>query len=73
MNGWPTGVAVCWAMHHGGPWPSTTDARHTSVGATSISRWLVPVAFQNWADELLPPELQRANPLGIPRRTEAAG
>ena len=70
MNGWPTGVAVCWAMHHGGPWPSTTDARHTSVGATSISRWLVPVAFQNWADELLPSELQRANPLGIPRRTE---
>jgi NADP-dependent aldehyde dehydrogenase len=73
MNGWPTGVAVCWAMHHGGPWPATTDARHTSVGATSIGRWLVPVAYQDWADELLPPELQRANPLGLPRRTEAAG
>ncbi len=70
MNGWPTGVAVCWAMHHGGAWPATTDARHTSVGATSIGRWLVPVAYQDWADELLPPELQRANPLGIPRRTE---
>jgi NADP-dependent aldehyde dehydrogenase len=73
MNGWPTGVAVCWAMHHGGPWPATTDARHTSVGATSIARWLVPVAYQDWADELLPPELQRANPLGIPRHAEAAG
>jgi NADP-dependent aldehyde dehydrogenase len=73
MNGWPTGVAVCWAMHHGGPWPATTDSRHTSVGATSIARWLVPVAYQDWADELLPPELQRANPLGIPRRTEPAG
>jgi len=43
------------------------------VGATSIARWLVPVAYQDWADELLPPELQRANPLGIQRRTEAAG
>jgi NADP-dependent aldehyde dehydrogenase len=70
MNGWPTGVAVCWAMHHGGPWPATTDARYTSVGATSIGRWLVPVAYQDWPDDLLPEQLQRANPLGIPRRTE---
>jgi NADP-dependent aldehyde dehydrogenase len=69
MNGWPTGVAVCWAMHHGGPWPATTDSRHTSVGATSIARWLVPVAYQDWPDNLLPAELQRANPLGIARRT----
>ena len=72
MNGWPTGVAVCWAMHHGGPWPATTDARYTSVGATSIGRWLVPVAYQDWPDDLLPAELQRANPLGISRRTEGA-
>jgi NADP-dependent aldehyde dehydrogenase len=57
-------------MHHGGPWPATTDARHTSVGATSIGRWLVPVAYQDWPDELLPAELRRADPLGIPRRTE---
>lgn len=70
MNGWPTGVAVCWAMHHGGPWPATTDARYTSVGATAIGRWLVPVAYQNWPDELLPAPLQAANPLSIPRRTE---
>ena len=70
MNGWPTGVAVCWAMHHGGPWPATTDARYTSVGATSIGRWLVPVAYQDWPDGLLPAELQRANPLNIPRRTD---
>jgi len=67
-NGWPTGVAVCWAMHHGGPWPSTTSSQYTSVGATAIDRWLVPVAYQDWPDELLPPELQDANPLGIPRR-----
>nr|WP_145486855.1 MULTISPECIES: aldehyde dehydrogenase (NADP(+)) [Streptomyces] len=67
-NGWPTGVAVCWAMHHGGPWPSTTAPLHTSVGATAIDRWLVPIAYQDWPDDLLPPELQDANPLGIPRR-----
>jgi NADP-dependent aldehyde dehydrogenase len=72
MNGWPTGVAVYWPMHHGGPWPASTDARHTSVGATAIDRWLTPVAFQDWPDELLPDELRRANPRQIPRRTEEA-
>lgn len=66
-NGWPTGVAVCWAMHHGGPWPATTDAAHTSVGARAITRWLVPTAFQDWPDDLLPAELQDANPLRVPR------
>lgn len=70
MNGWPTGVAVCWAMHHGGPWPATTDAHYTSVGATAIGRWLVPLAYQNWPDELLPVALQDVNPLSIPRHTE---
>ncbi|MCX5214715.1 aldehyde dehydrogenase (NADP(+)) [Kitasatospora sp. NBC_00240] len=68
-NGWPTGVAVCAAMHHGGPWPATTSARHTSVGATAVDRWLTPVAYENWPAELLPPELQDGNPLGIPRLT----
>jgi NADP-dependent aldehyde dehydrogenase len=68
-NGWPTGVAVCWAMHHGGPYPATTAPHHTSVGATSIARFLVPVAYQDWPDELLPDELKDANPLGLPRRT----
>ncbi|GAA4428401.1 aldehyde dehydrogenase (NADP(+)) [Actinokineospora soli] len=70
FNGWPTGVAVNWAMHHGGPWPATTAPAHTSVGATAIRRWLVPVAYQDWPDALLPPELQDANPLDIPRLTE---
>ncbi|MGH3714985.1 MAG: aldehyde dehydrogenase (NADP(+)), partial [Micromonosporaceae bacterium] len=69
-NGWPTGVAVCWAMHHGGPWPASTAAAYSSVGATAIRRWLVPVAYQDWPDELLPPELADANPLGIPRTTQ---
>jgi NADP-dependent aldehyde dehydrogenase len=69
VNGFPTGVAVNWSMMHGGPWPASTNAAHTSVGATSIGRFLRPVAFQNVPDELLPPELRDANPLGIPRRT----
>ncbi|KAA2254911.1 aldehyde dehydrogenase (NADP(+)) [Solihabitans fulvus] len=70
FNGWPTGVAVSWAMHHGGPWPATTNALHTSVGATSIRRWLAPVSYQSWPDELLPAELRDDNPLGIPRRRD---
>jgi NADP-dependent aldehyde dehydrogenase len=68
FNGWPTGVAVCWAMHHGGPWPASTAPATTSVGATAIRRWLAPIAYQNFPDELLPGALQRSNPLGI-RRT----
>jgi NADP-dependent aldehyde dehydrogenase len=67
-NGWPTGVAVSFAMNHGGPWPSTTNSAHTSVGATSIRRWLRPVSFQSVPEELLPPALQTANPWKIPQR-----
>ncbi|MGI8697303.1 MAG: aldehyde dehydrogenase (NADP(+)) [Mycobacteriales bacterium] len=70
MNGWPTGVAVCWAMHHGGPWPATTSAAHTSVGATAIRRWLAPTAYQDWPGALLPPALQADNPLRIARITQ---
>ncbi|TDD02196.1 aldehyde dehydrogenase (NADP(+)) [Nonomuraea diastatica] len=68
-NGWPTGVAVCWAMHHGGPWPASTSA-FTSVGATAIDRWLAPTAYQDWPEALLPDELKDANPLSIPRRVD---
>jgi NADP-dependent aldehyde dehydrogenase len=56
-NGYPTGVAVSWAIHHGGPYPATTDALHTSVGAYAIRRWLRPVAYQDVPEHLLPPEL----------------
>ncbi|MBP2473580.1 NADP-dependent aldehyde dehydrogenase [Crossiella equi] len=70
FNAWPTGVAVSWAQHHGGPWPATTSALHTSVGATAIRRWIGPVTYQSWPDHLLPQELQDANPLGIPRRRD---
>ncbi len=65
LNGVPTGVEVCLAMQHGGPFPATTDSRFTSVGADGIKRFARPVAFQNWSNELLPDELKNENPLGI--------
>jgi NADP-dependent aldehyde dehydrogenase len=58
FNGWPTGVAVIPAQHHGGPWPATTAPAYTSVGTAAIRRWLVPVAYQNFPPELLPPGLR---------------
>ena len=58
FNGWPTGVAVVAAQHHGGPWPATTVPAYTSVGTAAIRRWLVPVAYQNFPPELLPPGLR---------------
>lgn len=67
VNGWPTGVAVAPAQHHGGPYPATTSTS-TSVGGTAIERWLRPVAYQNTPAALLPPELRDENPLGLPRR-----
>lgn len=67
MNGYPTGVEVCDAMVHGGPYPATSDARGTSVGTLAIDRFLRPVCYQNWPDALLPEPLRNANPLGIPR------
>jgi NADP-dependent aldehyde dehydrogenase len=65
MNGVPTGVEVCRSMHHGGPYPATTDSRFTSVGADGIRRFARPLAFQNWPNELLPHELKDENPLKI--------
>lgn len=67
LNSVPTGVEVCAAMHHGGPFPSTTDAKYTSVGVSAIKRWVRPVAYQNWPIPLLPQELQNENPLKIHR------
>jgi alpha-ketoglutaric semialdehyde dehydrogenase len=65
MNGFPTGVEVCHAMIHGGPFPATTDSRTTSVGATAIRRFTRPVCYQNFPDRLLPDELKNDNPLNI--------
>ena len=61
-GGYPTGVEVCHSMQHGGPFPATTDARFTAVGADGISRFARPICFQNWINDLLPPELQDGNP-----------
>ncbi|MFH8569855.1 aldehyde dehydrogenase (NADP(+)) [Streptomyces sp. NPDC017993] len=69
VNGWPTGVAVAPAQHHGGPYPATTSTS-TSVGGTAIERWLRPVAYQDSPPALLPPELREDNPLGLPRRVD---
>jgi alpha-ketoglutaric semialdehyde dehydrogenase len=65
FNGVPTGVEVCGAQQHGGPFPSTTDSRFTSVGPDAIKRFGRPVAFQNFPDSFLPEELKERNPLGI--------
>jgi len=70
LNAPPTGVEVCAAMVHGGPFPATTDARFTSVGTSAIKRWVRPVCFQGFLDSMLPPALQNANPLGIWRMVD---
>jgi alpha-ketoglutaric semialdehyde dehydrogenase len=67
FNGVPTGVEVCPAMLHGGPYPSSTDSRFTAVGLHSVKRWVRPFSFQSWPNELLPAELKNNNPLGITR------
>ncbi|MNL61412.1 Alpha-ketoglutaric semialdehyde dehydrogenase [compost metagenome] len=54
-------------MTHGGPFPASSDSKFTSVGLTAVKRWVRPVSFQDWPDELLPQALQDKNPLGINR------
>lgn len=66
-NGVPTGVAVCAAMTHGGPFPATSDSKFTSVGLTAVKRWVRPVSYQDWPNSLLPEALKDENPLGIVR------
>ena len=67
FEGVPTGVAVNQAMHHGGPYPASTDGRYTSIGTDAIYRWLRPITFQDCPNTLLPPILQNENPLKIYR------
>jgi NADP-dependent aldehyde dehydrogenase len=69
-NGFPTGVGVSWSMHHGGPWPATTNSSATSVGASGVERWLRPVTYQGIPEELLPEALRDDNPLGIAQRVD---
>jgi NADP-dependent aldehyde dehydrogenase len=70
FDGFPTGVAVSHAQHHGGPYPAASTPLHTSVGATAIRRFQRPLAFQNAPASVLPPELRDDNILGIWRRVD---
>ena len=70
FNGFPTGVEVCHAMVHGGPYPSTSDGRSTSVGTRAIFRFTRPVCYQGFPDQALPAELKDSNPLGILRMVD---
>ena len=67
INGFPTGVEVSHAIVHGGPYPSLSDGRTTSVGSNAIYRFTRLVCFQNYPDAALPAELRNANPLGLSR------
>ncbi len=67
LNGFPTGVEVCHAMVHGGPYPATSDGRSTSVGSQAIYRFTRPVCYQDFPQFALPDELKNSNPLGILR------
>jgi NADP-dependent aldehyde dehydrogenase len=67
FNGYPTGVEVCHAMVHGGPFPATSDSRFTSVGTRAMLRFARPVCYQDFPNAALPPELQRNNPNKIQR------
>ena len=67
FNNVPTGVEVCSGMTHGGPFPASSDSKFTSVGLTAVKRWVRPVTFQDWPDQLLPGALQDKNPLNITR------
>jgi NADP-dependent aldehyde dehydrogenase len=69
-NGWPTGVSVTYAQHHGGPYPATTAPSTTSVGTAAVRRFMRPVSYQEFPDDLLPPSLQENNPWGIARRVD---
>jgi 2,5-dioxopentanoate dehydrogenase len=70
FNGFPTGVEVCNAMVHGGAYPSTSDGRSTSVGGRAILRFVRPLAYQDFPESALPPELRDRNPLGIWRQVD---
>jgi NADP-dependent aldehyde dehydrogenase len=68
VDDWPTGVAYTWAQQHGGPWPATSDARATSVGAAALHRFVRPVAYQSTPDAWLPLAGRSDNPWHLPRR-----
>jgi alpha-ketoglutaric semialdehyde dehydrogenase len=67
FNGFPTGIEVCTAIHHGGPYPATTHSHFTSIGSFAIYRFTKPVCFQGFPDAALPELLRNANPHSVPR------
>ena len=68
FDGYPTGVRVAWAQHHGGPWPATNTI-HTSVGVTAMRRFLRPFAWQDAPADVLPRELHDDD-RSVPRRVD---
>ncbi|BFM12150.1 aldehyde dehydrogenase (NADP(+)) [Simiduia litorea] len=66
-NGFGTGVEVCHAMVHGGPFPATSNSRTSSVGSAAIMRFLRPVCYQQLPDVFLPAALQATNPEKLQR------
>ncbi len=72
FNGFPTGVEVCPAMNHGGPWPATSDVHFTSVGTAAILRFARPACYQDCPQDQLPPELRNHNPRRIWRMVDGA-
>lgn len=72
FNGFPTGIEVCAAMHHGGPYPATTDPHFTSIGTAAIYRFVRPVCYQGFPDAALPEELRNRNPRAIWRLLDNA-
>lgn len=68
-EGYPTGVHVTWAQHHGGPWPAT-NSQHTSVGLTATRRFMRPFAWQSAPEGILPTELHE-DATGVPRRVDS--
>jgi NADP-dependent aldehyde dehydrogenase len=72
VNAWPTGVTTSWSQQHGGPWPATSRADATSVGAGALARFVRPVALQNPQPSQVPAALQSDNPWRIPRRINGA-
>ena len=57
-NQWPTGLAVTWAMQHGGPYPASTNPLFTSVGAKALLRFRRPITYQNFPQNYLSPVLR---------------
>ncbi len=70
FNGFPTGIEVCRAMHHGGPYPASTDPHFTSIGGASIDRFVRPICFQGFPQQALPVELRDRNERGIWRMVD---